>query len=486
MHHGALHTALVRIRRCTVAQTAVTVAMLLPVSGCRSATEVAAADTVVLEIVSNGLELELNSSVALTARARRADGTTLPQHGGTWSSGNPEVATVTPMGVVASVAVGETFILLTRDAARDSIPVSVVTTLPRDVWIQDAHITQGTQATSLVNAVPTILGRAAVVNANVACSPLCRDPVDVALHIYAADGVTLRYADTLTVQSRFDLPSLVAPSVQFLVPAHVFSESVFLWQVEADPSKAVLGNAASNDRFPVAAPQRQFVVRVPPLKIKFIPLHLSAYSDGLASVDSADVERYLRVVRSAFPVSTVIASVGPTVASARSYEPGSSLPYLFEVLADLNAARLASESDLDTYWMGIYRRPAELRTRIAGGAATRPRIDDLGARVAIAPMAGTEAIDPLGAITVAHELGHNFGRPHSPCGAPDGLPTFPYAFGFIGAVGHDVQAWVEGRTSSAIGFAPSATADLMSYCSPSWISDFTFRGILQYRGTSIP
>jgi hypothetical protein len=156
-----------------------------------------------------------------------------------------------------------------------------------------------------------------------------------------------------------------------------------------------------------------------------------------------------------------------------------------ELLQDLDAARLSDEDDLETYWMGILKRPAELTNLIAGGVAVRPTNGETtgaGARVAIAPMAGTTAIDPFGAVTVAHELGHNLGRPHSPCGAPDGLPTYPYAFGFIGSVGHDVQALAEGRASTAVGYAPTATADLMGYCSPSWISDFTYRSILVFRG----
>lgn len=437
-----------------------------------------------LEILSFGLTLEPEFSIALTARARRADGTVLPQHGGTWSSSDPDVASVSATGSVRGVAPGEAFVLLTRDDLRDSVPVTVLSALPRDVWIADAHMTQATQASSPVNYLPMIHGRAAVVNASLWCTPACRQPVEVALRIYGADGLTVRFADTSVVTSGFDAPDLVQPSVQLLVPAEVLTENLY-WQLEADPAKTVPGNAATNDLFPRGERQRQFVVRVPPLKIRFIPIHLTGYPDGLAAISDSDVERYLRVVRSAFPVDSVIASVGPTFTTARLYSAGSAVPYMYELLQDLDVARLAGEDDLETYWMGILKRPAVLTNVIAGGAAVRPasgEITGAGARVAIAPMAGTATIDPLGAVTVAHELGHNLGRPHSPCGAPDGLPTYPYAFGFIGSVGHDVQAWVEGRTSSAIGRAPDATADLMGYCSPSWISDFTYRSILLFRG----
>src|SRR5690606_8796010 len=114
--------------------------------------------------------------------------------------------------------------------------------------IQDAHMTQGTQAASAINYVPMIHDRAAVVNVSLWCAPACRQPVDVALRIFGADGVTPRHADTLTVAAGFDAPDLVTPSAQFLVPADVLTENVF-WEVEADPAKVVLGNSAANDPF---------------------------------------------------------------------------------------------------------------------------------------------------------------------------------------------------------------------------------------------
>jgi hypothetical protein len=76
---------------------------------------------------------------------------------------------------------------------------------------------------------------------------------------------------------------------------------------------------------------------------------------------------------------------------------------------------------------------------------------------------------------MAHELGHNWSRLHSPCGgagSPD--PSYPYAGGKIGVSGYDL-------TTSL--FKPASIADVMGYCNPSWVSDFTYKGILNYRET---
>jgi len=73
--------------------------------------------------------------------------------------------------------------------------------------------------------------------------------------------------------------------------------------------------------------------------------------------------------------------------------------------------------------------------------------------------------------TAAHELGHNFGRPHAPCGGVAGAdPSYPYAGARIGS-----QGWDGTRILS-----PNSYVDLMSYCEPEWISDYTYLKAQQF------
>jgi hypothetical protein len=75
---------------------------------------------------------------------------------------------------------------------------------------------------------------------------------------------------------------------------------------------------------------------------------------------------------------------------------------------------------------------------------------------------------------MAHEIGHNWGRNHSPCGNPSGVdPNYPYPGGVIGVYGFD------GATNTL--YAPATNFDLMSYCHPYWVSDYTYEGVLAYR-----
>jgi hypothetical protein len=81
-------------------------------------------------------------------------------------------------------------------------------------------------------------------------------------------------------------------------------------------------------------------------------------------------------------------------------------------------------------------------------------------------------------VTMAHELGHACGLPHSPCGV-GGDPNFPayepydaggVAHAFIGEYGLNIN---DGTIMS-----PATFRDWMSYCSPDWVSLYNYGRLL--------
>jgi hypothetical protein len=79
--------------------------------------------------------------------------------------------------------------------------------------------------------------------------------------------------------------------------------------------------------------------------------------------------------------------------------------------------------------------------------------------------------------TAAHEIGHNLGRYHAPCIPPptplsalSGIdPNYPAADASIVQFGVDV--------SNGTVLNPDTTKDVMSYCDPQWVSDYTYQAL---------
>lgn len=73
--------------------------------------------------------------------------------------------------------------------------------------------------------------------------------------------------------------------------------------------------------------------------------------------------------------------------------------------------------------------------------------------------------------TLTHELGHALGREHSPCDVDEDVDIgFPYPAGDLGSTyGFDQQ---EQKLLD-----PHAYKDVMGYCTPVWVSDYTYRGL---------
>jgi len=85
------------------------------------------------------------------------------------------------------------------------------------------------------------------------------------------------------------------------------------------------------------------------------------------------------------------------------------------------------------------------------------------------------AVSIQNADTIAHETGHNLNLPHNPCSGQEGNPdlNYPYEGGDIGTWGYDIY--------TGAAYDPAVFKDLMTYCGPEWISDYSFNKVLDYR-----
>jgi hypothetical protein len=209
------------------------------------------------------------------------------------------------------------------------------------------------------------------------------------------------------------------------------------------------------------------------LRVKFVPIKYGAdASERLPLLDDRTVEQYRQSLYKMYPAATVDVSVreplpwgGVVSANGNGWD---------DLLAMLMQVRRADHAADDLYYVGVFEPAASVTDFCSSG----------GCVLGVAPQAGIKDIGMHAALilgyggdgrngTLAQELAHSMGRGHAPCGNPAFPdPDFPYGSGRIGVAGYDIVA----KTLFSPG---SGSHDFMSYCSPVWVSDYTFAGIAQ-------
>jgi hypothetical protein len=449
-----------------------------------------------LELGPGDLELALTplggASQQLTATLRDSTGIQLYDRTVSWTSTDPTVATVSSTGLVTPTGGGSAFIRAGAGTRIDSVAVTVDETdaLPPgfDLAITGVSWTQGSQTAD--NALPIIKGgRAAVVNVLTSATHAVPAPTPLVLQLRTEAGV-LYYADTLLAPLPVGATTLANTATQFLV-AQEHIVAGMQWEVLRG-AEGIADEAPANDRFPLDQAAALDVVTVPPLKIRFVPIVLSAHGNATGNVSATSIEAYTSVVRALFPHGEIQVSIGPPFVSAANFGTapagGGGSAFWLTVLPQLDAARAADASFGDWYWVGLVQPPPNYTSTQFGGygyipnngAATGP-----GTRTSLVVSYPWFGYEPQSRNLVAHEIGHNLGRFHAPCGGaggPDG--NYPNAGGVVGTGGHDTYAWQTGLAVRAEP-VPSGNGDLMGYCVPIWISNYTYAGMLAFRGTDL-
>jgi hypothetical protein len=253
-----------------------------------------------------------------------------------------------------------------------------------------------------------------------------------------------------TLNSSWNIPvskTLIQPNLSILA--------------DVDPTNAVAESDEADNTFPASGTPLALDVRTTStFSVLLVPVQQGA--DGpVGNVTTANKDQFLSTTMKIHPLAAYNADVRPTyITSAPAVDASNSNGAWTTILSELQALRTTDGSSRHYY--GV------LHTSYTSGIAG---IGYVGGRAAL----GWDYL-PSAADVAAHEWGHNWGRQHSPCGgasSPD--PNYPYAKAAIGVYGFDL-------TTSTLK-PPSAT-DVMAYCKNQWISDYTYRGVLDYRAAS--
>jgi hypothetical protein len=189
------------------------------------------------------------------------------------------------------------------------------------------------------------------------------------------------------------------------------------------------------------------------------------------------VERLRVQMHALYPVRRVDITVGAEFPWARQISAqGTGWGDLLEAIV---RKRLSDGVPTNVYYYGVFE-PAESIGEYCGNGCIlglsplSPDPDDDYARGSIGLGYSGSFYGGGAASTFVHEVGHAHGREHAPCqlgNQPDD-PDYPYAGGRIGTWGYDV-------TTKALRDPAGKHRDMMGYCSPIFVSDYTYKALFE-------
>lgn len=310
-----------------------------------------------------------------------------------------------------------------------------------------AYLTQAVQ--SMEYPVPLVAGEEALLRVFVVAPAAAGDTIPLVRATFFVDGEEAEVVEiqpgTSIIGDQVSEGSLNS-SANARVPASVIQPGLEM-VVAIDPDATVAPELGVTKRIPETGRMTVNVRAMPDLELTLIPFLWSENPDSAILDITGDLspgDPLLRDIRDLLPVAEIDLNIHePVVTNSNS---------AFSMLSQTGAIRVAEGGT--GYFMGTL-------TGAVSGA------------LGVAYVPGWTSFSIADSSVMAHELGHNMSLYHAPgCGAGGPDISFPQSDGTIGTWGYDFTTGL---------LVDPSISDLMSYCDPTWVSEFYFTNSLRHR-----
>jgi hypothetical protein len=274
-------------------------------------------------------------------------------------------------------------------------------------------------------------------------------------------GVAQQYFAKQSI-SKASVDAETASTFQVFVPAD---------KIGADTSYAVeLVECATGSgsmmttRFPTTGQSPLETRKTGILKVVLLPVTTNSRKPDTSETALAVYRAYLEAM---YPIEKAEIRVGTNITTAYPVN-------WTTLLEQIRTQRQTDKAAADEYFFGVMQPTATLKEYCRSGCTAGIGYVGPATQSATRAAVGLAFADEMSAATMAHEVGHNHGRNHAPCAPGNNISgvdaSFPYAGAKIGSWGYDSR--------KRVFFNPANNMDIMGYCDPKWISDYTYKGLI--------
>jgi hypothetical protein len=348
--------------------------------------------------------------------------------------------------------------------------------LPADASIGKISLYQGVEYVLTADGepgagarAPVVVGREAVVRAFVrpATGYSARELTGVlTVRSEGAEDVVL--TDTRRIRD-LSADAEMDSTLNFHLPADLVTASTELRfelrEVEGGPGGG--DPALTTWDSSTGGPDGLVTVSTDDLTVVIVPVQYDGDGSGrLPDTSQAQLDALRDAMYRVYPARSVTVRVAEPLPWAEEMSPFNPLGWT-RLLDAVSSLRGEADELPNTYYYGMFA-PSDTFDEFCGGGCIAG-LSEFGFNTtnpSLRTSIGVGFVE-VAADTMVHELGHAHGRFHADCGGAAGTdPNYPYPDALIGSWGLDLL------TDSPKD--PTEHTDIMGYCYPQWVSNYTY------------